>query len=209
MTKYILLITVSFFSGSIMYSYIIPKLFYKKDITKLSEDKNPGTANVMHCVGILPGILCLILDILKGFVPLYFASRHTDISNMMFSLIIAAPIAGHAFSPFLKFHGGKAIAVTFGVLLGLFPFSNAFIYLAAAMIFLSVVIKITPHSLRVIISMIAFSVCCILFEDIRAIITGAIVVSGIVIIKHLANYGIEKAKISFILWDKYIQKKNI
>lgn len=206
MIKYFLFIIWGFFSGSIMFSYLIPKVFYKKDIIELAEDKNPGTSNVIHFVGIFPGMLCLFLDLFKGTLPIYYAVKHLNINNLLFAFVIASPILGHAFSPFLKFHGGKAIAATFGAFLGLLPCSKAVLYLIVIMIFLSLIVKIYPHSLRVIISMIAFSICCVLFESVGSIILGAIIVSGIVIIKHLANYGNEKFKISLLFSSKSAEK---
>lgn len=206
MIKYFLFILWGFFSGSIMFSYLIPKVFYKKDIIQLSEDNNPGTSNVIHFVGVFPGMLCLLLDLLKGIVPIYYSVKNLNINNLLFAFVIASPILGHAFSPFLRFHGGKAIAVSFGAFLGLLPCSNAVFYLVIITIFLSTIIKIQPHSLRVIISMIAFSVCCVFFENVGSIILGAIIVSGIVIIKHLANYGNEKFKVSILFSNKKAEK---
>ena len=69
MVAYLFWTAVSFFSGSVMYSYLIPKLFYGKDITKISKDGNPGCGNVFTCIGIPCGVLCLLLELAKGAVP--------------------------------------------------------------------------------------------------------------------------------------------
>ena len=70
---WLLLIVSGFFSGGVMYSRILPKLFLKKDICSNSPDKNPGASNVFVSCGVTLGMLCLLMDMLKGFVPVYFA----------------------------------------------------------------------------------------------------------------------------------------
>lgn len=59
---YLFFTIIGYLSGSIVYSYFLPKLFFKKDILKISDDGNPGCANVFKYVGVPMGILCLALD---------------------------------------------------------------------------------------------------------------------------------------------------
>ena len=65
------------------------------------------------------GVPALLLDYAKGAVPV--GSLHFVVGLSGWGLIAAAlaPVLGHAFSPFLRFQGGKALAVTFGVWTGL------------------------------------------------------------------------------------------
>lgn len=92
--KYLLFIVAGYVSGSIMYSYLIPKLFCGVDIVKEGDDHNPGMTNVMRCVSVKLGILCLVLDVAKGFVPVFLAKMYVpDYRHMLFALIIAAPRA--------------------------------------------------------------------------------------------------------------------
>ena len=134
MLSYLFWTVLSFFSGSVMYSYLIPKLLYKKDITQLSDDHNPGCGNVFTLIGIPCGILCLVLELAKGALPVWLALRYVSAKNIMFAGILAAPVLGHAFSPMLRNRGGKAIAVTFGVLIGLCSRSPLLFVLAAALV---------------------------------------------------------------------------
>ena len=152
MLSYLFWTAVSFFSGSVMYSYLIPKLLFKKDITKISKDGNPGCGNVFTCVGIPCGIFCLLLELAKGAVPIWLALKYVSPDNLMFAGVLAGPVLGHAFSPMLKNHGGKAIAVTFSTYIGLCPHSVILFMLAVPFVFFSTVLRITPHSLRVMIS---------------------------------------------------------
>ena len=203
--KYLLFAIAGFVSGSVMYSYLIPKIFCGVDIIKEGEDHNPGMTNVMRCVNVKLGVLCLVLDVAKGFVPVFLAKMYAgDFRNMLFALVIAAPVLGHAFPPMLKFKGGKAIAVSYGVLLALIP--NSFMVLRMAIItaIFSLVIIIKPDSLRVIISMFVFAVCNLFFHDIPSFVVGSLIVSATVILKHLMNYGDEK----FTLRLAFRKKKN-
>ena len=75
--------------------------------------------------GFLCGILSLICELAKGFIPVYLGQKCLDINSLLFVPVLVAPVFGHAF-PFLqKQKGGKAITVSFGVLLGLFPDKNS------------------------------------------------------------------------------------
>lgn len=108
----------AFLLGACPFSVWIGRKALGKDITRYG-DGNPGSANVFRAGTITLGIVALILDIAKGipFIWLAYYVMHLPFSNLLFIGICA--ILGHAFSPFLKFKGGKAIAVTFGVLIAL------------------------------------------------------------------------------------------
>jgi len=111
----IALIILYFLFGSLMFSYWIG-LLVQKDILTVG-DGNPGGANLWKAAGYQFGIIGIILDFLKGYLPLLLIVHFqiVEVSDLDLILLALAPIAGHAFSPFLHFSGGKAIAVTFGV----------------------------------------------------------------------------------------------
>lgn len=188
MLNYLFWTAVSFFSGSIMYSYLIPKVFYKKDITKLSKDGNPGCGNVFTCVSIPCGIICLILELAKGAVPIRAALRFVSPDNLMFAGVMAAPVLGHAFSPMLRNHGGKAIAVTFGTYIGLCPHSAVLFLLAIPFVFFSTALRINPHTLRVMTTYVV-TLCGMLFIEKKiSLILGAAIITFAVIYRHIGDY---------------------
>lgn len=117
--KYALFVLIGYFLGSVRFSYLIPKYFGGIDIIAASKDGNPGTANAMKYAGVPIGIACLICDLAKGALPVFIAARLSDPNSLWFSLVIAAPVLGHCFPVYHGFHGGKAVAVSFGVLIGL------------------------------------------------------------------------------------------
>lgn len=112
--SYLTIIFVQFLSGSIMYSYIIARLL-KIDLRKV-RDGNPGSTNLWRAAGWKWGFLALALDYFKGVFPLaLFAwNARVEINPYVVSVAALAGVAGHAFSPMLRFKGGKAIATTFG-----------------------------------------------------------------------------------------------
>ncbi|MGG6311917.1 glycerol-3-phosphate acyltransferase [Paenibacillus macerans] len=123
----LLLTAASFLCGSLMFSYWLGRIV-RKDL-KAVGDGNPGAFNLWRAAGYRWGIAGIALDFLKGYVPLAFLVE-TGILGQDYGIAIvaAAPIFGHAFSPFLKFKGGKAIAVTFGVWSALTRFEAALAY---------------------------------------------------------------------------------
>ncbi|MBU5450922.1 glycerol-3-phosphate acyltransferase [Acetivibrio sp. MSJd-27] len=143
----VIYILLGFLSGSIMYSYLIPGWLKRIDIVSVSEDGNPGTANAMKYAGIPVGCLCLLCDLGKGYLPIRLFSPYAD-GNWLYGMILAAPVLGHAFSPWMKGKGGKGIAVTFGVLLGLLPNRYAVLLLAACYLFFSLIVIIRPNEVR-------------------------------------------------------------
>lgn len=88
------------------------------DISKYG-DGNPGAVNAFKATGWKIGIWAMLLDYLKGALPVFLIVRFANINDFRLVPIAIAPVLGHAFSPFLRFRGGKAIATTFGVWTGL------------------------------------------------------------------------------------------
>lgn len=185
----IIMIVVGMLCGSVLFSSYLPKLIKKVDIVQLSNDHNPGTANAMQYAGIPVGILCLLGDIFKGVLPVHMAMRLELESGCLFSLVMAAPVLGHAFSLFHRGRGGKAIAVSFGVLIGLMPIHTEPIFaLCSIYLFFSLVVRIRPHTRRTRITyiLLAASALYMLYAHWIPwqICGGMLMVSGIVVHKN-------------------------
>lgn len=181
-------IATAFLCGSVMFSRIIPRLFKKVDICKISPDNNPGAANVFTYCGVKFGIVCLALDMAKGFLPVYTIYRIIGSDSLLFALIITAPVLGHAVAPFDRCRGGKCIATVFGVLLALLPVSGIVFVLAGLYIFFSTVIKIRPNSKRSIVTFILFALISSILLAAHGKIplaAGCFAISSIAVFKHL------------------------
>ncbi len=114
----LLWILLAFFCGSLPFSVWLPKLIRNEDVRRFG-DRNPGATNAFRAGGAGVGLAALLLDVSKAAAPVGWAYFHTDISGWPMLWIATAPVLGHAFSPFLRFRGGKALAVAFGVWIGL------------------------------------------------------------------------------------------
>ena len=151
-----LVITVGgFLCGSILFSKLLPLLISGKDVSAESDDHNPGAANAFATCGVAIGMLCLLLDMLKGFLPVLLGRLLLDTNDPLFALVILAPVLGHAIAPLNHFHGGKCIATSFGVTIALMPQCLAAPILAILYILFSTVIRIRSHRRR---SILAFGV---------------------------------------------------
>ncbi len=187
-TKYINWIIVGYLSGSVLYGYLIPKCFHHVDIRKISDDGNPGTANAFKYAGFFAGSVVILCELLKAFIPVFFAARKLDITRLPFALVMAAPVAGHAFSIFFKGKGGKAIAASFGVTLALYPNLFPLAALIVLYILFSTVIVVRPHLYRSIITFILFTAAVYLTVPVHSLRLGCGIISAITILKHLMSH---------------------
>ena len=180
--KEILIIIICYLLGSIPFGVIIAKSIRKIDIRDYGSG-NIGASNAFRILG--PGLAIFVLlgDVLKGFLAIYLFQLF-DISNLMIIVIGGlAVIAGHDWSVFLKFKGGKGIATTYGVVLSFHPA----IALLSAFTWL-IIIALTKYSS--VASMTSLSVMLILMflfqQPIEYIIFGAIILA-LAIYRHREN----------------------
>lgn len=155
--RYLLSALFGFCLGGVLFSYHLPKLLKGVDIRKVSTDHNPGTSNAFKYAGVPVGILSLLCDLAKGFIPVFLAMQALDPSRLWFALIICAPALGHAIAPLYHHQGGKAIAATFGALLGLLPTSFLVFLLAVLYLFFSLILVIRPHERRTVVTFVLFA----------------------------------------------------
>ena len=105
----------SYLSGSIPSGLILTKLFLNKDIRDVGS-KNIGATNVLRTGNKFIAILTLILDIIKGVLPVIITSFYF-IDLIYLSGLMA--FLGHIFPIWLKFKGGKGVATYLGIILAL------------------------------------------------------------------------------------------
>ncbi len=102
-----------FLLGSLPLSVWLGRLVLHTDIRGYG-DGNPGGTNVARAGSRGLGLLVIVLDMLKAALPVALATYASGVAGWPLVPVLLAPILGHAFSPFLGFHGGKALACTFG-----------------------------------------------------------------------------------------------
>jgi glycerol-3-phosphate acyltransferase PlsY len=129
-----------------------------------------------------------LIDAGKGFIPVFFAIKLFPLSSspaaeIFMSLIIIAPVAGHCYSIFIKFKGGKGVATGLGVFLALSPEAVLFAFL----IFLAILFSSKYVSLASIIS--AFFIPFLVFYTMKNIyfFTASELIAALIIYKHSPN----------------------
>ena len=122
--KTILVIILSYLFGSIPWGLVIGKVFFHKDIRKEGSG-NIGGTNAGRILGKPAGIVVILLDALKGYFAMVLAYYLAKDAIVFAGL---ASVIGHCFPVFVHFHGGKAVATTFGFFLGIATLVNGHIF---------------------------------------------------------------------------------
>ncbi len=113
---------LAFFLGSLPFGLFVAKA--SSDIDPRTQgSRNTGATNVARLCGTKFGVLVLVLDILKGLVPVLVAQALSD-SWLLVSATAFSAVLGHVFSPLLDFKGGKAVATAIGVFVGVAPLAT-------------------------------------------------------------------------------------
>jgi len=185
----VLILTAAYLLGSIPFAWLAGTAA-GVDIRKVGS-RNVGASNVYRAVGPAAGILVLIADIAKGALAVWIAKRWSAPGDWILVLAGLAAIAGHTWTIFLSFQGGKGVATATGVLLSLVP-GEMLICLG---IFALCVAFGRMISLGSIITAIALPVVVVVGGFVTGeparipIITFTLVVASLVIWRHRSNIG--------------------
>lgn len=117
----IVVTVLSYLLGSIPTGYIIGSLA-GIDVRTVGSG-NVGATNVARALGKAKGLVTLIADVAKGFLPVFFAFQ-LGLSHAAVAFVGAAAFFGHLYPVFLKFKGGKGVATALGVLLAAAPWAS-------------------------------------------------------------------------------------
>lgn len=172
--------------GSILFAPLFVRLFRQVDLEAVSLDGNPGTANAFQKGGFWCGSLSLLGDLGKGILPVALFLRAVPKPGFWLLPVLLAPVLGHAYPLYRHFQGGKCIAVSFGVLLGLFPEMRPVLLLAFFYILFSAM-RIRPHSRRTLAAFLATSVGAIVWVKRIEITVSVWLISLLVIHKHAVS----------------------
>ncbi|HFN8749633.1 TPA: glycerol-3-phosphate 1-O-acyltransferase PlsY [Staphylococcus aureus] len=184
----IVMLLLSYLIGAFPSGFVIGKLFFKKDIRQFGSG-NTGATNSFRVLGRPAGFLVTFLDIFKGFITVFFPlwlPVHADgpISTFFTNGLIVGlfAILGHVYPVYLKFQGGKAVATSAGVVLGV----NPILLLILAIIFF-IILKIFKY---VSLASIVAAICCVIgsliIQDYILLVV-SFLVSIILIIRHRSN----------------------
>ena len=111
-----LLIPLAYLTGSVSSAIIVCKAMGLAD-PRENGSGNPGATNVMRIGGKKAAAITLFGDAMKGLLPVLLA-KLLGVNNLILSLVVFAAFLGHLFPIFFEFKGGKGVATSFGVALG-------------------------------------------------------------------------------------------
>jgi len=192
-------IVAAYLLGSVPFGVIIAGA-HGKNLRSIGSG-NIGATNVARALGRRWAYFCFVLDVLKGLVPMLAVRALIEVPTPtpgLFSLWLAvgcAAILGHIFPLYLKFKGGKGVATSLGVALGLWPYYTICAALAFA-VWAATVLLWRYISLASIAASIAFPVALILaivltpdwdFANLWPLLAAAIAIPLMVIIRHREN----------------------
>lgn len=196
--------------GAIPFGFIVVKSLKGVDIRSVGSG-NIGATNVARLAGMKVGMLVLLLDIIKGFLPVTvvpFAaiavargSTQADGTIDLLRRIIAEPglsdlrilcglaaIAGHVWTVFLRFKGGKGVATALGVLLGLAPWATlSALFLWAVVVRTTGYVSVGSMTAAVALPVVFLALYYERLGDQWRLFALTIVVSLIVIVRHRGN----------------------
>jgi len=167
---------------SIPFGKIISHKVADIDITQRGSG-NIGATNVARELGLKWGILTLLLDVLKGFLPLYLVGLFFPDCPKGLSIVGLSALLGHQFSLFEKFRGGKGVATALGIYLAISPVSC----LIGLILFVLMVSVFDFISLGSIISAAIMPLLLALSSRPMAIIIASLIMAALICLKHKDN----------------------
>jgi glycerol-3-phosphate acyltransferase PlsY len=120
----VLWIVGAYLTGAIPTSYLAGKLGRGVDLRAMGS-KNLGATNVLRVFGWRYAVPVGLFDIAKGTAPVALVQRWSNAAPWLPVVVGAAAVAGHVFSPYVRFKGGKGVATAAGVFLALAPLAIA------------------------------------------------------------------------------------
>lgn len=194
----LLMIITAYLLGSVPFALIIARAHGKN--LRIVGSGNLGATNLMRAVGRKWGYICFLLDVLKGLIPMLITSRFINAQPgnrelLLWLIVGCAAILGHIFPVYIGFKGGKGVATSFGVALGLWPYFT--VCASIAVVIWVIVLLIWRYvSLASIISAIAFTSAFLILtavlqswqiENLWPLFIVAIVISLMIVIRHREN----------------------
>jgi glycerol-3-phosphate acyltransferase PlsY len=196
--KFVFLIIGAYLLGSIPFGLIIAAA-HGKDLRSIGSG-NIGATNLSRALGKKWAYLCFFLDAAKGFLPTLvavgFISSPPTVAELFLALAAGcAAVLGHIFPIYVKFKGGKGVATSFGVALGLWPYYTICSFFALG-VWVVTVLKWRYISLASITASVAFPLAFVSliillpswnFALLWPLLITAIVIPIMVIVRHREN----------------------
>lgn len=136
MLLFLFFFILAYFFGSLPLGYLIVKKKKGADIRTIGSGAIGGT-NVSRILGVKWGIIIGLLDALKAYLPVLWASTLLPL-DWELALVALAPVLGHIYPCFLQFKGGKGVSAMLGSLTAIFGYHFLLITLFYALLYFSI-----------------------------------------------------------------------
>jgi acyl phosphate:glycerol-3-phosphate acyltransferase len=176
------LLFAAYLIGSIPFGILVGRGLFGVDPREVGSG-NIGTVNSMRALGKIGGALVLVGDVIKGIAPTLFASAFLHLDAWLVAATGLATIAGHNWSVFLRFGGGKGVATGLGVV-GVLAWQAA---LAFAVVWLATVLITRYASLASILGSAAVPLAFVVVKSPVAYVVFGVVALVFVMWRHSAN----------------------
>ena len=176
-------IFLSYLLGSVPFGLWLGQRLRGVDIRQHGS-RNIGATNTMRVLGKKLGAAALVCDIAKGLIPVVLLGQWSGWEHLPLLCGLAA-ILGHTFSVFLGFKGGKGVATSAGVFLGLAPIPT----LLGAVVFGAVLAATRMVSAGSVSAAAVMAVTVFIWSDSWPVRGIAVLVATLVIVKHRSNLG--------------------
>jgi acyl phosphate:glycerol-3-phosphate acyltransferase len=174
------MIAFAYLLGSIPTGYIMG-LMAGVDV-RASGSGNVGATNVARVLGKREGLLTLLADAAKGFIPVFVAFRLGFTFEALAAVAVAA-FLGHVFPVFLRFRGGKGVATALGVFLGLAPLATAVLMVVfVVVVFFSRIVSLSSITAAAMAPLVFW-----LASYPPVWVATSFVLAAIIILRHRAN----------------------
>src|SRR2546421_7843509 len=168
--------------GAVPVGYLVARLFGVTDIRRHGSG-SIGATNVLRTAGRLPGLVTLAADIAKGWLAVTLAGKIGGDMPGALAVGAVAAVVGNCWSVFLGFRGGKGVATGLGALLRLAPWA----VLPAIPVWLAVALTTRYVSLGSILGATCVPLGALLLGYPRPFVVAALMVAGLIIVRHHAN----------------------
>ncbi len=183
---FIALFVGAYFLASIPFGLLISRKVARLDITRAGSG-NIGATNVAREVGLKWGIITLVVDTIKGFIPVafthYLLGCPAEILEALKGIVGLSALLGHQFSIYNRFRGGKGIATCLGVFLAISPLSCLF----SGIIFLFVVCLWRYISLGSLVAALTMPIWLYLLGHSTTLTVISVIISVLITLLHREN----------------------
>ena len=175
-----LAVLIGYLAGSVPFAYLLAR---RRGIdVRVAGSGNVGAANVLRTTGPWRGVIVMALDMSKGIAAVAIANIIGGTSAM--ALSGAAAIVGHIYPVWLRFHGGKGVAVAAGVFTMLSPAATG----AAAALFLVIAWISRYISLASIAATVALPPAAWILGSPLPVVVAAFCSATLILFRHRANW---------------------